>query len=174
MHLKRPPRPLSPPGGWWPYECCASDAEMSIFVYGRHRQEQRGQEPTSGGVSRRRGGRGAMVAGSQGSRAKFSFVHEQTKPAVFLTARGECRAQQHLVGEGDESRSTIEQRGSKVSLSSREGGESDDGGSERASNHGHDRVSWKIRHMDWRWDRSAVSHRPGPTTNRVADLAPCA
>ena len=44
--------------------------------------------------------------------------HARTKHV----APNERPAQQHLIREGDESRNTIEQRGSKVSFSSCEGG----------------------------------------------------
>ena len=75
------------------------------------------------------------LASSYPTRSPLDCCAVPRARAKFVT-RDECRAQQHLVGEGDESRYTIKQRGSTVSLSSREGGESDDGGSERASNHG--------------------------------------
>ena len=70
----------------------ACDAGVRVLVYGRRRQERRGQGAPSGGVSWPRSGRGTVVVGSRG--AVRSDAHEHAhesrawRPRQFSGKRG--------------------------------------------------------------------------------------
>ena len=66
----------------------ACDAGVRVLVYGRRRQERRGQGAPSGGVRWPRSGRGTMVVGSRGAVRRDAHKSRAWRPWQFAGKRG--------------------------------------------------------------------------------------